>query len=98
MQFEFRAVPGWPALAWLAELCAGDPRAVIFHGPRVETRDAFFCEAIRWGEFHAGDLVLTDQIFGSGARIRGDNVVLVASGGTIDRLGSMLVVVWWTDA
>src|SRR5437762_2971673 len=89
MQFGFRSIPQWPALAWLVEVLPGDPRAVVFHGPKLETRDAWFCEAVWTGEFDAGDFDRTDQIFGSGARIRGNKLIFVSAGATVDRLVSM---------
>src|SRR5207248_5331003 len=89
MQFGFRLIPQWPALAWLVEVSPGDPRAIVFHGPKVETRDAWFCEAVWAGEFNDGGFDQTDQVFGSGARIRGGWLIFVSAGATIDRLASM---------
>jgi hypothetical protein len=89
MQFGFQLIPQWPALAWLAEVSPGDSRAIVFHGPKVETRDAWFCEAVWAGDFDEGDFDRTDQIFGSGARMRSDKLIFVSAGATIDRLVSM---------
>jgi hypothetical protein len=95
MQFGFRLVPHWPALAWLAEVSPGNPRATVFHGPKVETRDAWFCEAVWAGDFDAGDFDRTDQIFGSGARIRDEKLIFVSAGATTDRLVSMRLGERW---
>lgn len=89
MQFLFRSIAQWPALAWLVEVTPGNPRATVFHGPKVETRDAWFCEAVWAGDFDQGDFDRTDQIFGSGARMRNDQLIFVSAGATTDRLVSM---------
>ena len=70
MHLGYRAISQWPALAWLARLRAGADRVQVLHGPRVETRDQWFCEAIWDGDFAQGDFDRTDRSFGSGARLR----------------------------
>ena len=58
-------------------------------GTRVEVSDDWFCEAVWDGPFPAGGFDETDIVCGSGVRIRGDRVVFVSSGASIDRLLSI---------
>jgi hypothetical protein len=95
MQLAYQAVGHWPALAWLAKVGAGRQRIDVLHGPRVETRDNFFCEAIWDGEFERGDFDRTDRVFGSGARLRDSGIVFVSSGTTVDRLQSIRIGDEW---
>jgi hypothetical protein len=84
--FEFILVPGWPCLAWLARCAKGSTTVTVFHGDRVETREEWFGEILWDGEFSTGDFDMTDIVCGSGARIRGNQVIFVPSGSTVDRL------------
>jgi hypothetical protein len=86
MRFKFRLARQWPALAWLATIDSGSNVVTVTHGQRVETCDDWFCEAVWAGEFNAGDFDRTDQIFGSGARLRNGKLTFVSSGTTVDRL------------
>ena len=86
MHFEFLQEDGWLALAWLA-VCRADQVSIsIRHGHDVETRDAWFCEAVWDAEFEQGDFDRTDIVFGSGGRLRNDELIFVSSGSTCDRL------------
>ncbi len=85
-RFEFIQKDYWPPTAWIAECVESDPVIRVQHGPQVETRGSWFCEAIWDGKFSAGDFDLTDLVFGSGARLRDGRVVFVSSGSTVDRL------------
>jgi hypothetical protein len=95
MQFAFRLMQHWPALAWLAEVSPGEVCAVVFHGAKLETREDWFCEAVWAGDFDAGDFDRTDQVFGTGARIRGEKLIFISAGATVDRLVSMHVGDRW---
>ena len=76
----------WPSLAWLARCEAGSRSIRALHGPGVECRSGWFCEAV-WDEpFAKGDFDRTDLIFGSGGRSRDGTVTLVSAGSTVDRL------------
>jgi len=79
-------VPGWPKLAWLAELPDGSDTIRLLHGPGVEATDRWAAEAVWCGDFDAGDFDRTDRLFGSGVRIRGRSVVFCCSGTIMDRL------------
>lgn len=89
IRFSFRLAPDWPALAWIARLTPGSREVLVFHGPRVETRDDWFGEIVWAGKFDQADFDQTDVVFGSGARIRHDQLVLVPAGSTVDRLQSI---------
>jgi hypothetical protein len=86
LHFHYILESGWSPLAWVAECAESDPVIRVRHGPQVEVRTAWFCEAIWDGEFDAGDFDRTDLIFGSGGRLRNGRVVFVSSGSTVDRL------------
>lgn len=86
MKCKFLMVPEWPSLGWLACCRRDDEIVSIFHGNRVETVDDWFCEAVWAGPYKDGDFDRTDIVSGSGGRIRGNSVVFVSSGSTVDRL------------
>jgi hypothetical protein len=76
----------WPPLAWVAELNRTVSDMRVFHGSGIETCSKWFVEGV-WNEtFTKGDFDRTDLVFGSGARIRGEDVIFVSSGTTVDRL------------
>jgi len=86
MELRFECVRSWPRLAWLARLRRGQPVVEVLHGPGVETRPDWFCEAAWDAAFEDGGFDRTDIVTGSGARLRGDALVFVSSGSTVDRL------------
>jgi hypothetical protein len=91
MRFKYRVAHNWPALAWLASIDLSGNVVGVVHGPKIETREDWFCEAIWGGDFEDGDFDCTDQIFGSGARIRNGKLTFVTSGTTVDRLQSIQI-------
>jgi hypothetical protein len=52
----------------------------------VEVRPDWIVEAVWAGDFQQGDFDRTDLVFGSGIRVRGEQVVFVSAGSTVDRL------------
>ncbi len=90
MRFEYRRIEEWPPLAWLAQCSASNLVITVVHGSMVEVRDDWFCEAVWDGEYEDGGFDTTDLIFGSGGRSRGDVVIFVSSGSTVDRLQALL--------
>jgi hypothetical protein len=76
----------WPKLVWTASSACGSSKVTIRHGPGVETGEDWWAEAVWAGDFEAGDFDRTDMVFGSGIRDRGDRIVFVSSGSTVDRL------------
>lgn len=88
MQFKYQIRTDWPCLAWFATLTPGGSDIPVQHGSRVESHPDFFCEATWDGEFENADFDLTECVFGSGARIRGDRLTVVSSASVTDRLVS----------
>jgi hypothetical protein len=89
VNIAYEPIAGWPPLAWIALCDRAAGRVRVRHGPGVETRENWFCEAVWAGEFGAGDFDRTDLIVGSGARLRDGRLVFVSSGTTVDRLQSL---------
>ena len=83
---DYKVMPQWPVLSWLAVCESGSDRVVVLHGQEVQTRPDWFCEAIWDGPYSEGNLDQTDLIYGSGARSREGHITFVSSGATIDRL------------
>jgi hypothetical protein len=86
MKLDFEPVPDWPKLAWVASFTKHIDTIAVYHGPCVETREQWCVEAAWAGEFSDGAFDLTDLVFGSGIRCRGNSVVFVSSGTTLERL------------
>jgi hypothetical protein len=76
----------WPPLAWIAKCSTGSNSIQVIHGADIERRPHWFCEAVWDGSFGEGDFDRTDLVFGSGGRHRGDEVIFVSAGSTVDRL------------
>lgn len=88
-RFTYVPVPDWPPLAWLARCPAGGDVVEVYHGPWVETRDDWFCEGVWDGRFRDGDFDHTDVMFGSGCRMRAEDLRFVSSSHAMDRLHSI---------
>ncbi|MEO8176223.1 MAG: hypothetical protein ABI626_06145 [Sphingomicrobium sp.] len=86
MRFSYELAASWPPLAWLAQCEVGSDSVRLIHGPGVECRADWFCEAVWDEDFAAGDFDRTDLVFGSGGRVRDGRVVFVSAGAPIDRL------------
>jgi hypothetical protein len=86
MRLKFIPVAKWPKLAWTATMSPGQEEIEVWHGPMVET-SALWCVEAAWaGRFEEGNFDLTDMIFGTGIRCRGEYVTFVSSGSALDRL------------
>lgn len=79
----------WPPLAWLATCIPASDEVTVFVGRDVEVDDDWVCEGVWDAPFAAGDFDRTDLVFGSGVHVRGDSVVFVSSGTTLDRLHAL---------
>jgi hypothetical protein len=86
MELRSKEVSDWPKLTWVATCSEGSREIQVFHGPCVETHPEWCVEAVWAGTFKNGDFDLTDLVFGTGIRIRQEQVVFVSSGTTLDRL------------
>ena len=89
LRLEYVPVADWPCLAWLAETRPGIDVVTVFHGPRVEARPGWFCEATWAGPYDEGGFDRTDIVAGSGGRVREGRVTFVSAGNTVDRLHSI---------
>lgn len=89
MQFEYQLMPHWPKLAWEAACEVEADFVHVRHGSGVETQPDWFCEAAWDGPFPAGNFDETDIVVGSGGRLRGESLVFVTAGNTVDRLQSV---------
>jgi hypothetical protein len=86
LEFSYELASSWPRLAWAAVCENGSSSIQVIHGPAVDRRENWFCEAVWDGPFSEGNLDQTDVVFGSGARCRPDGVTFVSSTATVDRL------------
>lgn len=88
MTFSFRysVQAQWPRQAWLVALEPGTATIDVWCGAGVELDEAWFCEAVWDGVYQDGNFDATDVVAGSGVRVRGDRVIFVSSGSTVDRL------------
>jgi hypothetical protein len=84
--FAYELAGEWPPLAWIAVCERGSPLLRIIAGAGVEQRQNWFCEAVWDAPFSDGNFDQTDVVFGSGARLREDQVIFVSAGSTVDRL------------
>ena len=86
MRLEPAVVPAWPALAWAARFAQGSQTVTVQHGPMVEVAQDWIAEAVWDGDFGRGDFDLTNLVYGTGVRVRGDGVSVIGSGTGVDRL------------
>lgn len=89
----FAATPlaDWPPRAWVAILprsAAPATWARLLHGPAVEVDEAgqWFAEAVWTGDFTSADFDRHDAVFGSGGRVRGEEIRFVSAASMLDRL------------
>lgn len=91
MPFAATVVASWPPRSWVAVLPTSRMPASatrLLHGPAVEVdeRGRWFSEAIWTGDFKSADFDRHDEVFGSGGRLRGNEVRFVSSASMLDRL------------
>ena len=79
-------VPGWPKLAWAAVTELGSDTVSVLHGPRVETNPDWCVEAVWAGDYAEGSFDFSDVVVGTGVRVRGNKIVFVSSGDTLNCL------------
>lgn len=85
-EIEVEVVDEWPALAWVAHHRRDEARIRLLAGPGVEHGPGWWCEAVWAGPFEDADFDRTHAVFGSGGRVRGDQVTFVPSAAVSDRL------------
>ena len=93
--FKYQLENHWPPLAWLAICREKGSSIIIHHGPDVDTRTEWFCEAVWDGEYIDGDFDRTNVIFGSGGRTRGNQVNFISSAFSSDRLQHIHINQCW---
>ncbi len=86
MDLRPQLVADWPKLAWAASFQPGGGAVEILHGPCVERGQGWCAEAVWAGDFAAGEFDATELVFGTGVRVRGENVIFVSAGTMMDRL------------
>ena len=84
-RFEYTLVPGWPRLAWVAQI-DGSEHASVLHGRCVETNPEWFVEGAWAGEFERGDFDRCDVAVCTGLRLRRDAIHCVAPSDALIRL------------
>ena len=71
-------------LGWLARIPLSPGVVEVLHGGWVETGEDWFVEGCWDGPFEAGAFDQSRGFYGSGIRLRGDEVVIAASRATVD--------------
>ena len=89
---SFIEIADWPKLSWVSIVKRNSKIISLLHGSYVETHSSWCVEAVWDGEFSNGDFDQTDLVFGTGVRVRGDQVFFISSGGTLNRLH------WYQDS
>jgi len=86
MKLISEMVDNLPKLAWIA-ICKNKTRNVhVFHGSCVESQENFCAAGVWDGDYLSGDIDKTDNVAGSGIRLREDKMIFVSSGNTMDRI------------
>ncbi|MBI5523214.1 MAG: hypothetical protein HY910_11330 [Desulfarculus sp.] len=75
-----------PKLAWLARVDRREQVARVVHGAALEKGDGWLVEGVWDGPFGQGDFHQSENFFGSGIRLVGEEVHFVPSTASIDRL------------
>jgi len=73
-------------LGWLARVPLSSGEVEVHHGDLVETREQWFVEGCWDGSLEQGGFDQSNSFFGSGIRLRSDEVIAVASRATVDNL------------
>tara|TARA_R110000823_G_scaffold89841_3_gene199002 strand:- start:933 stop:2492 length:1560 start_codon:yes stop_codon:yes gene_type:complete len=75
-----------PRLAWIAEYSFVDNQIIIHHGQDVEIGDDFAVEGVWDGRYEDFDFDTSNHFFGSGLKIKNNEVIAVPSTGLVDRV------------
>lgn len=86
MILEYREYEQLPRLAWLARLSRGSGRAVVSHGPWVETNERFFLEGAWDGPFQEGGFDCSLMLMGSGGIADASGVLFCGAAHPLERL------------
>ena len=77
MHIKYEQIDTLPRLAWCAHVTRHDDTVIVRHGPRVETREVFFCEGAWNGEFEHGSFEQATSFMGSGGALHEKGIVFV---------------------
>lgn len=77
MHIKYEQIDTLPHLAWCARVMKHDDTVIVSHGPRVETRETFFCEGAWNGEFEHGSFEQATSFMGSGGALHEKGIVFV---------------------
>lgn len=84
MRLSVTCEPSLPPLAWCVRLRRGD--AELLCGTSVEVRDDAFFEGAWAGDAHSFEFADAVDVFGSGGRIAGDDLIVVPPSHTLERI------------
>ena len=84
MRLSVSCEPSLPPMAWCARLVRGDVELLC--GTSVEVRDDGFFEGAWAGDADLFEFASTVDVFGSGGRITGDDLVVVTPSHTLERI------------
>lgn len=88
-RFQYEGDANLPRMAWCARMRQGLPDTRVLHGPWVEAKADFFCEGAWDGDFERGELETAVSLLGSGARLRGEEVLFATPSHILERLYSV---------
>ncbi|WP_142392680.1 hypothetical protein [Mycobacterium sp. 3519A] len=86
MRLRVTSDPTLPLMAWCAHLCFGNDAVDLLCGSSVEIRGDGFFEGAWAGSAEAFDFSETADVFGSGGRIAGDELIVVTPSHTLERV------------
>jgi hypothetical protein len=87
MQFNFQLRDTLPKLAWCVYIKKGKKSIDVYHGAWVEVvENQFFFEGAWNGDFTEGDFINATVCMGSGAKIKGDHVIIATPTHTLERI------------
>ncbi|WP_460359177.1 hypothetical protein [Mycobacterium sp. ZZG] len=84
MRLRITCAPSLPPLAWCVRLGRGDVELLC--GTSVEVRDDGFFEGAWAGDAHSFEFADAVDVFGSGGRIAGDDLIVVPPSHTLERI------------
>ena len=84
--FAIKEDPGLPRLAWIAEYKSVNQNLIVHHGRDVEVGDDFLVEGAWDGRYEDFDFDTSNHFFGSGLKIKENELIVAPSTGLVDRI------------
>lgn len=78
--------PSYPKLGWFAEVSKHNFHVKVKHGCYVEINEDFLVEGVWDGEFGRGNFNSSNHFFGSGLKIKTNEIIAVPSTALVDRI------------